>query len=263
LLLGPGLAGFFVLPVALAAGLLVPHLRALTAARRRLLPGALALAGLGFVAAALLTAGFDAQRKRTNNVFYHLDADAGRARWVSADAAPDTWTSQFIAGAARREGIADIFPWATQTFWQSAAPAAPLPAPAVEVLEDRADGDVRALRLRLSSPRRAPMLLVYTDPATRVLRAALNNKPVIEAGEQTRSDRPVGLRLVYAALPPEGIELRLETRAADPFKLVVQDLSFGLPEIPGHPFRPRDETMMPAPNYRASDTTIVGKTIEK
>jgi hypothetical protein len=254
MMLGLDLGGFFMLLVVLLAGLLVPHFRALTLRRRWPAPALAALAGLAFVAFGLsLAAHADARHRKTDSVFYYLDADSTHARWVSTDAAPDGWTSQFFKPGAQKMSLAEIFPWARQSCLESDAPVANLQAPDVKVLEDRTDGDVRALRLRLSSPRRAPMLLFYAD-AGDVSRATLEGKTVIE-GAQGGQKRD--LRVSFAAPPPEGLELRLETRAGTPLRLAVEDLSFGLPEIPG--LRARPDDLMPVPSYRTSDTTVVRK----
>jgi hypothetical protein len=65
------------------------------------------------------------------------------------------------------------------------------------------------------------------------------------------------LRVSFVAPPAEGLELIVETDAAAPFKLGVEDLSYGLPEAPGLNVRPRGDDMMPVPSYRTSDTTVV------
>lgn len=261
MMLGLGPGGYFMMLVVLVAGLLVPHFRALTSRRRWLMPAVAALLGIAFVAVGLAGAGFDARRRKTDSVFYFLDADVGQARWVSTDAAPDEWTSQFIPEGARAESLAAIFPWMKQQGRQADAPVAALPAPAAQVLEDHTDGDVRTLRLRLSSPRRAPMLLFYTEAWTEIRRAVLDGKTLME-GEPAASGRQQnGLRVSFAAPPPEGLELLLETRADVPLHLVLEDLSFELPDIPGRAFRPRAEDTMPVPSYRTSDTTVVRRTI--
>ena len=69
------------------------------------------------------------------------------------------------------------------------------------------------------------------------------------------------MRVSFAAPPPEGLELRLETRADAPLRIAVEDLSYGLPEIPGQNFRVRAEDTMLVPSYRTSDTTVVRKTL--
>jgi hypothetical protein len=58
------------------------------------------------------------------------------------------------------------------------------------------------------------------------------------------------------------LELTLKTRANGPLTLVVEDLSFGLPELPGQPLRARPEDTMPVPSYRTSDTTVVRRSFE-
>jgi hypothetical protein len=257
MMLGLDLGGFFMLMVVLLGGLLVPHFRALTARGRWLLPAAATLAGLVFVAVGLSLAGFDARHRKTDSVFYFLDADAARARWMSTDTALDEWTSQFIKLDAKKVSLAEIFPWSKQTSFESDAPAADLPAPNIQVIEDRTDGDVRTLRLRLSSPRRAPSLLFYADAESGIRRAMLDGKPLIDGA---RDGQKKALRVSFAAPPPEGLELEIEARADAPFRFTVEDLSYGLPEIPGLSFRTRAEDAMPVPSSRTSDTTVVRKT---
>ena len=261
MMLGLDLGGFFVLLVVLAAGLLVPHFRVLTARRRLAVPVVAALVGLACVGAGLARAGFDARHRRTNSVFYFLDADAARASWVSTDAALDDWTSQFFHGGAQKSNLASVFPWTRQPVWQSDAPAAEsLAPPSVELLEDRTEGDARTLRLRLRSPRLAPMLLFYTDADTRVRRAALDGKTLLAAGDLSAgADAGAPLRVSFVAPPVEGLELTIEADAGAPFRLAVEDLSYGLPEGQGLTVRPRPEDMMPVPSYRTSDTTVVRK----
>jgi hypothetical protein len=261
LMLGLELGGAFMFLVAMVAGLLIPCIRALTSRRRWLLPAVAAGIGLCFVVVGLGRAGFDARHRRIDSVFYFLDADAGRARWASADGAIDDWTSQFIKADAMRKGsLADVFPWARAQTLEADAPVVALPAPDVRVVEDRTDGDVRTLRLRLVSARRAPMLIFYTGPEAFVLRATLGGKTLLgEDSKTTDGARAGSLRVSFAAPPPEGLELLLETRTDAPLDLVVEDLSYGLPEVAGQTFRPRPGDAMPAPAYRTSDTTIVRK----
>lgn len=255
MMLGLDLGGFFVVMVVLPASLLAPHFRALTLRRRLLLPALALLAGLGCVCVGLARAGFGPVQRRTNSVFYFLDADAGRASWVSTDASLDAWTSQFFGAGAHQDNLSSVFPWTKQSVWQADAPAASLAAPAVEVVEDRTDGDARTLRLRLRTTRLAPMLIFYADADARVRRASLGGKPLFSSDANTRDGAP--LRVSFVAPPPEGLELTVETDAAAPFRLGVEDLSYGLPEVQGVTVRPRADDSMPVPSYRTSDTTVV------
>jgi len=121
------------------------------------------------------------------------------------------------------------------------------------------------------------MLVFYTGTESDVRRATLDGKVLLDVGTETSTDAKPGveagatagaaanvgagggLRVSFAAPPPQGIELLIETRASAIFRLVVQDLSFGLPEVAGQTFRPRPAHTMPAPAFRTSDTTIVRK----
>ncbi len=261
-LLGLDAGGFFMLLVVLLCGLVVPHFRALTFRRRWLLPSLAALAALCLVASGLARAGFDARHKKTDSVFYFLDADAQRARWVSTDAAPDSWTSQFFKPGAQRTSLGEVFPWAKQSCLTGDAPPASLPAPDVQTVDARTDADgTRTVRLRITSARRAPMVLFYASADAGTLRAVLGGE-TLAGGSATNGGGTDVLRVSYAAPPPEGLELTLKTRANGPLTLVVEDLSFGLPELPGQPFRARPEDTMPVPSYRTSDTTVVKRSVE-
>jgi hypothetical protein len=257
MMLGLDLGGFFVVMVVLPASLLAPHFRALTARRRLLLPALALLAGTGCVCLGLARAGFGPAQRRTNSVFYFLDADTGRASWVSTDAALDAWTSQFFGAGARQENLSSVFPWTRQSVWQADAPTASLPVPAVEVVEDRTEGDARTLRLRIRTTRLAPMLVFYADAGVNVRRASLDGKPLFGADADKQGEAGAPLRVSFVAPPVEGLELTVETDAAAPFRLGVEDLSYGLPEAQGVAVRPRADDSMPVPSYRTSDTTVV------
>jgi hypothetical protein len=256
-MLGLDLGGFFVVMVVLSASLLAPHFRALTVRRRLLLPALALLLGVGCVCLGLARAGFGPAQRRTNSVFYFLDADSGRASWVSTDATLDAWTSQFFAAGARQENLSSVFPWTKQSTWQADAPAASLPVPTVEVVSDSTDGDARTLRLRLRSARLAPMLIFYADAGSKVRRASLDGKSLFGPDANAQDGERAPLRVSFVAPPPEGLELTVETDAASPFKLGVEDLSYGLPEAQGLTVRPRGDDSMPVPSYRTSDTTVV------
>jgi hypothetical protein len=53
-------------------------------------------------------------------------------------------------------------------------------------------------------------------------------------------------------LPVEGIEVTLKLHAGKPFKMLVVDRSYGLPDV-----KPRPDYMIPAPY--GSDVTLVSK----
>jgi len=239
---------------ALLLGLLVLQFDAVAARRRWLVPAGAAVLALALIAGGALTAGFDAEHPRVGNLFYSLNADTGKAYWASLDDGADEWTEQFFR-EAKTAPLEEHFPATGFEYLQADAPAAQLPAPEVAVLGDETRGDVRTLRLRLSSPRGAQVLTAFAAAGTEVLGARVNGKAV-GAGAPAGSKRPWGLN--YYAAPGEGVELELDVRASGPAGLRVNDRSYGLPELPGVTLRPRPAHHIPSPSP-FSDVALVSK----
>ncbi len=70
---------------------------------------------------------------------------------------------------------------------------------------------------------------------------------------------PHRLQFTYYALPEKGFELTLVIASAAPVKITVQDVSNGLPSIPGMTIRPRPAYLMPALIPTWQDPTMVSK----
>jgi hypothetical protein len=249
-MLGLRMGGLFMVLVVLVLGLVSP----LFSTRGiRLAPAALAASGALFIGIALATGTFDVHRRKANSVFYHLDGNTAEARWLSGDDVLDEWPAQFFSSGASKQSLADIFPWSTQEVWRAVAPAVPLTAPFAEIAKDETSEDIRRVVLKLTPARRVTMLLVHVDPATEIVGASYREKTL-----RVRDEASSPLRLAFAAPPPEGVELTLEARAGKPLKLTVQDVSYELPSFPGK-YAPRPADTMPVASFRASDTTVVGK----
>jgi hypothetical protein len=122
------------------------------------------------------------------------------------------------------------------------APAIPLDGPEVEILDNQTVNGLRTLKLRLSSPRQAPIITLDVKPYAVV-------KGVMVDGQRT--DNPKEGRsglwsLIYYAVPSKGVEITLEVEPGQEFTIQITDQSFELPTIPGTTFKPRSDDMMPA-----------------
>jgi hypothetical protein len=244
-------AGFVALLLVLLCGLLVPHLQILAGSKPWAFPAAAGALGLILIVAGLAAAGAGG-RPQMSNIFYGLNADTGEALWASVDAAPDEWTAQFFPSGGQQRQVTAFFPIADDhTFLTAAAETAPLPAPEVSLLEDTRDGETRALRLRVTSPRRAPLVSIYTRSTGELLGASING---VAIPTPVRGHGLWGLD--YYAFPEEGVELTLRVKASGQVKVRVNDLSYSLPA--GLPFKPRPAHMMPSP-LQFSDATVVTK----
>lgn len=229
----------------------------MTKHKRWLLPSALALAAVGCLVAGGFKSGFDAQHPKPNSIFYGLDADKNEARFLSTDATEDEWTSTFFSGSAHRESAPAFFPQSDTQLLQGPAPVTALPAPAITLLEDSTTNNVRSLRLRITSPRRAPIVSVSID--NEVLAASVDGQEMSDGTRNVASSERRGLAFRFYALGETGIELSLRV-GLEPVKIRAVDISYGLPVIPGVMLKPRPEYMMTtAIRTFAQNSTMVSK----
>lgn len=247
------------LPAILLLTLFLPHLEFLSTPRRWVLPAVALVVSLGFIVSARATSGFDAAHPRPDSVAYVLNADTGKATWVSVGEQTDTWTRQFFSHGAKKTTFAAMpseqpdlgFP-----ALQTAAPRANLPAPQVVVLSDRTNAGMRRIELRITSPRGAPNVEVRMRTAGRIAATSVDGR-FVDLGA-TSNQQPGDLRLEYYGLPHSGARLSIQVSAARAVHLTVTDRSNGLPAIPGMTISPRPANTMPA-MFEMRDPTIVTK----
>ncbi|MGS0686926.1 M28 family peptidase [Nakamurella sp. GG22] len=177
--------------------------------------------------AGLLSDGFDAEHPAPAHLAYALDTDTGTARWISTDADPGDWLSQYVTG---REDLNDPFGLFADGVLTGPAPAADLPPPEVRVNSDSTANDRRTITFTVT-PRR-PVRLVYADlPGATVLSATVDGRQVPMEGR----DGEFGV--VFHAPPPGGVRFVVEVDSTGPTPIRVMDGSDGLDGLPG--FRPR------------------------
>ena len=257
--LSMSMTGTLMLLVGLLLVLLMPHLEAAAQWRRWALPAVAALACVGLLGAGVARSGVDARQPRQDHIFYGLNADTGKANWMTLDGAPDEWTSQFLTW---RPEYAPVDAFAATTFkgWfpQAPAPAVEAQAPVAELLGDSSQNGERTVRVRVRSPRQAPHLTVHVDSQAEVVDAQVNGKPTRTALPYAALSRAYNWSLQYKNAPPEGIELTLVVKAAEPLKLRVVDQSEGLPAAQGVASPTRPAHLIPA-SQPFNDSTLVSK----
>jgi peptidase M28-like protein len=246
-------ASLVVVPVTLLLGLLLINFELMASTFRWLLPAASTLAAVCFIVAALLQ---PQQQPKSNEIFYALNADTGKAVWASGDARPDEWTSQFLSSDAPAAPLDDCLPWLNrEVFLQQPAPAASLAAPEIKVLDDQVQDQTRLIHMRVSSARGAATLFIYFG--TECSQAFVNGQPLTKGHDAPAWEK--GQLLIYSAPPREGIELLLKTKSSEPLLLKVVDRSFEFPELTNITVKARPNYIVPAP-FSYSDSTFIGKT---
>ena len=245
-----------IVPVTLLLGLLVVNFELVASSFRWLLPAASTLAAVCFIAAALLQPEFTQQEPKSNEIFYVLNADTGKAVWATADARPDEWTSQFLSANAAAAPLPDL-PWLNeQAFLQQPAPATTLTGPDIKIIDDQVQDQTRLIHMRVSSARDAAQLFIYSG--TEISEASVNGQPLVK-----RQDAPAWQKdqmLIYSAPPREGIELVLKTKSSEPLIMKVVDRSYQFPEIANLAIKARPSDIVPAP-FSYSDSTFISKSL--
>lgn len=251
--------------VALLMGLLIPQLALLSgephtyvaenrpASRRRrwlrarlevwLVPISTFLIGVVVLGAAIGTSGFSSARPGTDRIAYQLNADTGQATWQSDDQRLDEWTRQF-------------FPASTgQGPFQAKASSVALAAPTATLLSDTLSGGTRILQVQVASARHAAYASVVVEARGEIVAASLDGQPFDLSGFSRSALQR--LEFSYYGLPDKGFELTLSITSAAPVKITVQDLSNGLPTIPGVTIQPRPAYLMPAPRDWLDPTIVI------
>lgn len=245
--------------VLLQLGLLIPHLDVMARANKWSLPVLAGLITIGFIGAGLVITSFDQKHPKPNNIFYALNADTGKAVWASVDRRPDEWTSQLLSTNPENKPLSEFFSpnMSTARVRQNSAPVAQITAPQIVVLNDQNNGDVRQLRLRITSTRMAPVLSLYVDSKAEFLSLTVNGQRLDQSNTVMLRNNKQAWNMRYVAPPPEGVEVALEFKAQEPLKIRVVDQSYSLPEIPNQTIARPDNTI-PSSNT-LSDTTLVSK----
>jgi hypothetical protein len=238
--------------LALLLGLFIPQMEILSSAHRWLLPTVSGSLALLFIIAGSWPSDFTSDHRKPNSLIYAFDSDNGKSTWASSDQAADEWTSQFLTKSPERARLSEYFPFSSFKFLMAEAPGTQALPPAAYLVDSHSNDDARTLRLRILSPRRAPVVSIYLDPNTEVLGAFVNNI-AIDQGEKSEK----GWALRYFALPEEGIDLTLTTRAGQSLRVRVVDQSYSLPDLTGLGLQPRPEYMMPALSPYTDATYVV------
>lgn len=228
-------------------GLLVPHLAVMAASNSGLgrwwLPVGSAALGIVVLIVAMATVRADARHPRVFHLIYGLDADTGETMWASIDSSKFSreWSGKFFSEQATREPLPQFFGLDRPVFLIDRAPAAPLSPPEIVVLEDTQAGDVRNLRLSVTSTRGATHVKFYVEAPTQVLSAAINGEPIKVAENPPERGEPWELR--YWGPLADGMELSLEVTSQQAIQMRVVEVAVGLPESLVQSIAPRPDDM--------------------
>jgi len=246
--------------VILLCGLFIPHFASDASTGRWWLPGGTLLVAVIFLAAGAFNSGYSRQYPTSDHVLYVLNADTGKTAWASADDNTDEWTTQFFPSNTAQTSLKEYVPLSVNDYRINSAPAAPLSVADIRVTSDSADGDVRVLRLRVTTSHDGISIAIPRDANVEVVRAEVNGKPVQEM-RSARAQSPSSWSLQFWAPPKQGFDLVLGLRGGKPVPLKTVTQSYGLPEIPGTTIRPRPDYIVPS-TFPNSNFSLVTKSYD-
>jgi len=255
--LSVGFAEPVIIIIVLLLGLLIPHIDFISTNYKWVLPAASLSLGLCLIIVGGIMFSYDSEHPKANHVLYGLDADTNRAIWASADSNVDEWTSQFFTGDVGKRELSEFIALGSRMYLTSPAPLMPLVHPQVSLLSDITADSVRAIHLRISSPRHAPVISVYVNKDVEIIKATVNGKPVNyypQAGKNAATQWAIR----YHDSRREGIDLSLDVRPMRPLNMRVVDHSYGLSDLSNLFIKPRPGNMIPSAQLY-SDSVLVSK----
>ena len=261
------------LTCALLFGLSIPYIDFLTSGRRWIVPGVLGLLATVMIIKGNAASNFDASQPHPDSIFYFLDTDRGRARWVSLDSRPDRFTSQFfqhhvrggwlpkLVGLATRDtpdsnlaSISRDFAYLNRgRTTEGDAPLINAPPPELKVLDDSTILGARTVKMHIASARRSSIVWMSVPVGVSVLGASIDGR---SPGDRVTD----GWSGWYWRAPASGFDLTLKLATPAPFVVTIIDQTDGLPETPDFVIKPRPPETMPTPFLFFDSTTLVRKT---
>jgi hypothetical protein len=260
----PGVAGAMACAVALL-GVGPELLELLTLHPRRTTAAWLALGVLGALGLTLHVRG-ETGPPTPNAVAYAVDAEAGRAVWVSPDGSRDAFTAQFLGPTPMLGSVSAL--GSDRPFWLNPAPALPLEPPTLELVSDRWLAGERSIALRVRSPRGARSVLLWENTGVSLSDYRFDGAtplPIVRFSpelDQTLLRLLTGLgdrarwSITLFSPQPEGSDLTLVTRHAGALELQIADRSEGLAILPAG-FVPRSTAW--TEGYPGDHTLVGGR----
>lgn len=207
------------------------------------------LLGLAVVFSVRQACRFDSDNRRPDSVLYVLDAEEGKASWLSYDQQGDEWTSQFLSPTPEKGAPPAFLGLRDRPMLMSPAPVIPLPGAAVEILSEEVGAQGRVVHLAITWPwdvERALLALRSPGP--------IHSVRVDEEAEWPQDEE--GYRLTYYAPPAEGIRLRVEMAAGQALEVEATGQRFRLPEAGDVPTAPRPADRMPRREWSVDSTFV-------
>ncbi|MEU9332335.1 M20/M25/M40 family metallo-hydrolase [Streptomyces sp. NPDC048290] len=213
-----------------------------------------AVAGTATLGVGAALDGYSADEPEALSLGYVLEADTGKASWVSlGDAADPTVGGLLTENPVRYDDR--VPPLSGVALPNGAAETAPLAVPRAEDASATEDGGVRTVRVRVTVPEGIHSLAVYADTRDHEILGATAEGAELPGG-QNHPQGDWGWGFTYAAPPADGLDLVVRARGEGPLPLRVVTTAVGLPAGVGAPEPAADQSWAGWPSV-AGQTFVV------
>jgi hypothetical protein len=162
-----------------------------------------------------------------DSIVYSLDADHHTAVWLSYDASPDTWTSQFIPGTFQHSQP-NYLAGLQQPVLSSPASVLELAAPLADVKANQIVDNLHKIRMNVRSRRNANWIDLTFDKDIRLIAIKIEGREIVPP--QKSRDLTISLFGPF----PNGADLELTFKSQSSVAFWLMDRSYGLPEVGAH-----------------------------
>ena len=240
--------------VAIPATTLVPFAARLGARSRKILLLALGAGSAALLLASIGLAPYTADSPERLTIFWHQDADSGRAEWI-LDGSPVPAGLSAAGKFGRAPGFP--FPWSPLRALEASAAPEVVAGPEFR-LEERteANGRVR-FRGRIVSPRGARFARISFPPAVSVERLSIGGVPVPPLSARALSRGNGWSSYSCVTLPAAGVEIQGEVSGGSP-TFILLDRTPGIPASGSELLAARPPTAVPS---QTGDASIVTRRI--
>ncbi len=214
-----------------------------------------------------LSADFGPEQKRPDSLAYLVDADIGKAWWLTFDHETDPWTRQVLGDSPSRSsfGRYRLFQ-GVDSLLSVPAPAIDLATPRLEILGSRQVAGGRRVHFRITASGPVETVSLHASrEALRITNMVLDGR-ALQDGDSTSSPYAPKYRmgadgtvLVYTGMPVTGIDVECTVNAAEPLALRVTVTRSGLPPLEHGAMSLRTNDLISKP-FIPTDVSIVART---
>jgi len=197
---------------------------------------------------------------KLNTLLYALDADSGKAFWLSEEEKLDDWTKLFHISEKERKPVPQFIPiprYKNTPMTISNASVASLLYPTVEMLSDTHEDTIRTVNLKIQSNTNSlteSFIFIVPETTSGIYEVGINGHRI--ENDTTRSNKiwPIWYHGVFN----KPFEVELKVSSKHPFQFQLVEFSDGLPITLNACTVVRPEWTKPTP-FSLSDASIVRK----